>query len=121
LTKQKQLFLRENILDKGYNAEDFMNLLHSKKGESGLDLNNWTMDELSSVVTEFTSMLNQNEDQNNNVNINTNNSSQNNNNIESDEYYEQMCLQKLREQKLKEEAEYGKCSKIEMSELSKKK
>ena len=41
--KEKQLFLRENILDKGYNAEDFMNLLHSKKGESGLDLNNWTI------------------------------------------------------------------------------
>jgi len=117
--KQKQLFLRENILDKGYNADNFMNLLHSKKGESGLDLNNWTMDELSSVVTEFTSMLNQNEDQNNNVNINTNNSSQNNNNIESDEYYEQICLQKLREQKLKEEEEYGKCSIIEKSELSK--
>ena len=114
--KQKQLFLRENILDKGYNADNFMNLLHSKKGESGLDLNNWTMDELSSVVSEFTSMTNQNEDENNN----TNNSSQNKNNVESDEYYEQMCLQKLREQKLKEEAEYGKCSKIEMSELSKK-
>ena len=56
--KQKQSFLRENILDKGYNADDFMNLLDSKKGESGLDLNNWSMDELSSVIQEFLSMLN---------------------------------------------------------------
>ena len=34
--KQKQLFLRENILDKRYNADDFMNLLRSKKEESAL-------------------------------------------------------------------------------------
>ena len=60
--KQKQIFLRENILDKGYNADDFMNLLCSKKGESGLDLNNWRMDELSSIVSEFISMQNQNKD-----------------------------------------------------------
>ena len=108
---QKQLFLRKNILSKGYNADDFMNFLHSKKGESGLDLNNWTMNELSSVVSEFT---NQNENENNN-----NNSSKKDTNLESDEYYEQMCLEKLKEQKQKEQKEYEKCSKIENSELSK--
>ena len=41
--RQKQLYLRENILDKGYSTDNFMDLLHSKKGEQGLDLNNWTM------------------------------------------------------------------------------
>jgi hypothetical protein len=29
--RQKQLFLRENILDKGYSTDDFMDLLASKK------------------------------------------------------------------------------------------
>ena len=53
--RQKQLFLRENILDKGYSTDDFMDLLHSKKGDQGLDLNNWTMRELKSIVKEFNS------------------------------------------------------------------
>ena len=50
----KQTFLRENILEKGYDAEDFMRLLQSKKGESGLDLISWTMKELKEAVKEFT-------------------------------------------------------------------
>ena len=50
----KQTFLRENILEKGYDAEDFMQLLQNKKGESGLDLMSWTMNELIEAVKEFT-------------------------------------------------------------------
>ena len=95
--KQKQIFLRENVLDKGFNTDDFMNFLQSKKGESGLDLNNWSMGELSSVVSEFTSMLNQNENNNNN------DSTQNENKNETDEVYEQMCLQKFKEQQLNDQ------------------
>ena len=49
----KQTFLRENILEKGYDAEDFMKLLQNKKGESGLDLISWTMNELKEAVNEF--------------------------------------------------------------------
>ena len=49
----KQTFLRENILEKGYDAEDFMRLLQNKKGESGLDLISWTMNELKEAVREF--------------------------------------------------------------------
>ena len=119
--KQKQLFLRENILDKGYNADDFMSLLHSKKGESGLGLNNWRIDELTSVVQEFISMLN-NPNKNNveNESQNQHNNIQPKKNIESDEYYEEMCLKKYQEQKAEEEKEFGKCSKIEKSDFSKK-
>ena len=51
---EKQAFLRENILDKGYDAEEFMKLLQSKKGEIGLDLGSWSMDELKEAVKEFT-------------------------------------------------------------------
>ena len=53
--QQKQLFLRENILDKGYEAEDFVSYLTSKKGDEGINLNNWSLDELKSVVNEFIS------------------------------------------------------------------
>ena len=53
--QQKQLFLRENILDKGYEAEDFVSYLTSKKGEEGINLNNWSLEELKSVVNEFIS------------------------------------------------------------------
>ena len=51
---EKQAFLRENILEKGYDAEDFMKYLQSKKGELGLDLVSWNMDELREAVKEFT-------------------------------------------------------------------
>ena len=58
--EQKQNFLRMNILEKGYNAENFMNFLQSKKGDLGLDLNNWTVDELTLAVQEFISLTNSN-------------------------------------------------------------
>ena len=45
--QQKQNFLRINILDRGCDAEQFMIFLQSKKGELGLDLNNWTLNELT--------------------------------------------------------------------------
>ena len=51
---EKQAFLRENILDKGYDAEEFMKLLQTKKGEIGLDLGTWSMEELQEAVNEFT-------------------------------------------------------------------
>ena len=50
---EKQTFLRENILEQGYDAEEFMKLLQDKKGESGLDLMSWNMDELKDAVNEF--------------------------------------------------------------------
>ena len=104
--RQKQLFLRENILDKGYSTDDFMDLLHSKKGEEGLDLNNWTMRELSLVVKEF---------------ISYENPMENPDNIkpspETDEDYEQTCFQKYKEQKMKENQEYANCTRIEKSRL----
>ena len=104
--RQKQLFLRENILEKGYSTDDFMDLLHSKKGEEGLDLNNWTMRELSLVVKEFISYENPYDNQDILKP-----------NIETDEDYEQKCLQKYREQKQKENQEYANCKKIEKSNL----
>ena len=57
--EEKQTYLRENILNKGYNAEEFMSYLNIKKGEKGLDLGNWTMEELENTVAEFIEIKNQ--------------------------------------------------------------
>ena len=57
-TEKKQTYLRENILNKGYQAEEFMIFLIAKKGEIGLDLVNWTMEELEETVNEFITIKN---------------------------------------------------------------
>ena len=67
--EQKQNYLRVNILEKGCDAEQFMNFLQSKKGDLGLDLNNWTINELTLAVQEFNLLNNANNIQNNNQNI----------------------------------------------------
>ena len=51
--EEKQNYLRENILDKGYEAEDFVSYLTQKKGDEGVDLNNWTLEELKLLVQEY--------------------------------------------------------------------
>ena len=51
--QEKQAYLRENVLEKAYDADEFMSYLQLKKGESGLDLNNWTMHELKNAVKDF--------------------------------------------------------------------
>ena len=51
--EEKQGFLRETILDKGYDANQFMQFLIDKKGEEGADVSNWLMNDLQAVVKEF--------------------------------------------------------------------
>ena len=57
--EQKQTYLRENILNKGYSADEFMSFLNSKKGEKGLDLGNWSLEELEQTVSEFIEIKNE--------------------------------------------------------------
>jgi sorting nexin-7/30/sorting nexin-8 len=51
--EEKQNYLRENILEKGYDAEDFVSYLTIKKGDDGVNLSNWTLEELKSLVQEY--------------------------------------------------------------------
>ena len=51
--EEKQDYLRENILDKGFEADEFADFLSVKKGQEEIDLDNWTMDELKTLVQEF--------------------------------------------------------------------
>ena len=86
-TQDKQNYLRENILEKGYDAAQFINFLKYKKGgEEGEDISNWSMPDLENVVNEFISLSSSNslppevflpEQPNNQNNI------QNNNQIDS--------------------------------------
>ena len=54
--EEKQIFLRQNILDKGYDTNLFVEFLIDKKGEGGADVGNWTMNDLKVVVKEFISL-----------------------------------------------------------------
>ena len=58
-TETKQNYLRQSILDKGYNADEFMSFLKIKKGDKGLDLGNWSMEELENTVSEFITIKNE--------------------------------------------------------------
>ena len=60
----KQSYLRKEILEKNYDTQLFLNFLMTKKGENASDINNWTIDELETAVTEFKKTQNNIESQN---------------------------------------------------------
>ena len=88
--EEKQKYLRQNILDKGYDANDFIAFLESKKGEGASDISNWSKIDLYAVVQEYilvhtkdnTNSKPKTEPSNNNTYTNTSNNNNINNNIE---------------------------------------
>ena len=68
--EEKQNFLRNNILDKGYDANVFVEFLIDKKGPDGADVSNWEFSDLEKVVKEF---INMNINKENNLNNNKEN------------------------------------------------
>ena len=55
----KQTYLRKEILEKNYDANLFLEFLVTKKGEIASDINNWTIEELKTVVSEFKNTQNE--------------------------------------------------------------
>ena len=51
--EQKQKYLRENVLEKGYDPDKFLEFLTIKKGEQGIQLENWTFQEIIEATNEF--------------------------------------------------------------------
>ena len=51
----KQQYLRSEIIDQGYNPEEFSAFMGSIRGEDGLDLETWSFADLQTVVTQFKS------------------------------------------------------------------
>ena len=59
--EQKQQYLRENILEKGYDPNKFSEFLTMKMGETGMDLENWPFNELCEATNEFIRIEKENE------------------------------------------------------------
>ena len=114
---EKQAYLRENILEKGYDAEEFMKHLQNKKGESSLDLSLWNLDELKEAVNEFTKGNKIIEDYNPNENEN----SEENNKEKKNEVFniEKYCESTSENFGIIIKEEYGKCSISELTNFSK--
>ena len=51
--EQKQKYLRKNVLEKGHDPDKFMEFLNMKKGKDGINLDNWSLQELITVTNEF--------------------------------------------------------------------
>ena len=50
LKEQKQIYLRENILEKGLNGQEFMDFMVKLKGENGTDISQWSLEEIKMVI-----------------------------------------------------------------------
>ena len=74
-TEKKQKFLRKEILNKGYDADEFYSYLIENKGEEAGDVNFWLKSDLEKIVKEFQMKYNP---KNNNDNLNENKELNNN-------------------------------------------
>lgn len=75
--EQKQNYLREEILEKGYDPNNFTSFLEEIKGDCAFDLHNWTMEELKEQVSQF-KLATANGNDNDHGNSNSNNNQSNN-------------------------------------------
>lgn len=55
----KQQYLRKEIIDKGYDPDVFSKYIVDQKGEDGFDLENWAMNELAALVSNFKRQINE--------------------------------------------------------------
>ena len=99
LTEEKQNYLRENILERGYDGNAFANFLIEKRGEGGADISNWSLNDLQIVVNEFISL----NEQNNAIEANQNQINHINKN--ENEIYNENKIDGKEEKKEKEEKE----------------
>ena len=77
--EKKQEFLRKNILDKGYDANNFIDYITNIKGEEGKNIEHWKYDSLVIAVDNYKNIMNPNKENDNNYNNNNDNNYNNNN------------------------------------------
>ena len=82
--EDKQSYLRSEIIDKGYDPDEFFNFLSSFR-EGEIQLEDWTMKELKNVVNKFQSNKNISSIPNMNMNNEEDNTVQNDNNYNQNE------------------------------------
>jgi len=51
-TEKKQSFLKENILEAGYDPQSFADFMENER-DDGCNIDNWTLDELYSIISKF--------------------------------------------------------------------
>lgn len=56
--KEKQNYLNQEIIEKGYNPEEFINYISLIKGENGIKIENWNFNELKDAVENFKNQWN---------------------------------------------------------------
>ena len=57
--QEKQNYLRKNIIDKGYNTDEFMNFFKELYNDEDINLKNYSMSQLSKLVQDFFSKKNE--------------------------------------------------------------
>lgn len=76
----KQAYLINEIIKKGYDAQEFSEFLSELKGEEKIDLEYWTMEELKNAVDSFIQSKNKNNEKNEIENLPEQTDNQNKNN-----------------------------------------
>ena len=61
----KQQYLRREIMDQGYDPQDFNNFMCSIRQEESIDLNNWSIQEIVNVVESFKESLRKTDEEEN--------------------------------------------------------
>ena len=59
----KQQYLRSEIIDQGYDPNEFSSFMASIRGEEGLNLDNWSFSDLQTVVNQFRAQYSNNQQQ----------------------------------------------------------
>ena len=116
--RQKQQYLRENILNKGFDANEFMDYFKSRNGGQDINLNDWGMNELIEIVNGFYSKKGQYNLQNkdNNSFPTIPNDLRSENDIENYDNQNNILNEDQNESIMEE---YAKCIKIEKTDISK--
>ena len=132
-TDAKQNYLRENILEKNYNPEEFIEYLTAKYGEGATDIEQYSLSDLKKIVDEFCNSVTPQEnteknniEENENKEINENNNEFTDNNNNNPEEINDNKLESFitNHHHLVSEAngemyeDVLKCKKIEVSEIS---
>ena len=54
--EEKQLYLKQEIIDQSYDGNEFSNFISGIRGEENVDLESWSFEDLKSVVAKFKSL-----------------------------------------------------------------
>ena len=84
----KQQYLRSEIIDQGYDPNEFSAFMANIRGEDGLNLDNWSFSDLQTVVNQFRAQYSNNQQQDT-ANQNEDQEEQKQNNYDNQEVKEE--------------------------------